>query len=257
MSDLHMEGMRGKSVASFPWSEYRGEDLLVLAGDISVGVYDVAKVIGDFLSLGFPHVMYTMGNHECYHHTYAELLNFNKDLAGIFDHDSDKVTLLNCRQLVRIGDVSFFGGTLWTNFNHNPMVMDVSKMFINDFRVIDGFTPQKALDLNMQHTSYIKNIYEQISGKKVIVTHFMPARDCIHPRWKSGDSNAALLNDYFANNLGPWIETLEDTTWIYGHTHDAADFMLGNTRMVCNPKGYARESRPEESNWNPFKTIEI
>ena len=27
--------------------------------------------------------------------------------------------------------------------------------------------------------------------------------------------------------------------WTHGHTHDPFDYMIGTTRIVCNPRGYA------------------
>jgi predicted phosphodiesterase len=27
--------------------------------------------------------------------------------------------------------------------------------------------------------------------------------------------------------------------WIHGHTHVSQDYRIGNTRVICNPRGYA------------------
>ena len=27
--------------------------------------------------------------------------------------------------------------------------------------------------------------------------------------------------------------------WTHGHTHDTFDYMIGSTRIVCRPRGYA------------------
>ena len=27
--------------------------------------------------------------------------------------------------------------------------------------------------------------------------------------------------------------------WIHGHMHNRSDYMIGDTRIVCNPRGYA------------------
>lgn len=249
MSDLHMEGLRGRKLDSFSWATYNGEDILVLAGDIAVGMIATADIIRQFLNLGFPRIIYVMGNHENYHHSYEDLIFFAADISK--ELDDPRVSVLNCHEILRIDDVAFFGGTLWTDFNHDDMVKTCAESMINDFRIIDDFTPSRAMDINRTQRQFIKHAYEQTSGKRVIVTHFMPARECIHPRWK--DDN--LLNNYFSNDMGEWIKTLSNTTWIYGHTHDPADFMLGDTRMVCNPRGYTNESRPD--NWNPNKVIEV
>lgn len=254
LSDLHMEGLRGRSLSKCDWANYDGEDLLILAGDIAVGVDSVAEVIQDFVNLGFPKIIYVMGNHEMYHHSYDELINFVPDLRARIVDIRHKVIVLDCHEIVYIEGIAFFGGTLWTDFNHDQMVKDCARVMINDFRIIEGFTPDKAMAINRRHRQFIKHAYEQTSGKRVIVTHFMPARECVHERWRK-DTSTNLLNSYFSNDMGEWIESLSDTIWIYGHTHDPGDFMIGDTRMVCNPRGYTNELRPD--NWNPNKIIEI
>ena len=83
-------------------------------------------------------------------------------------------------------------------------------------------------------------------------THFLPARECISPRFREDHTG---LNDYFANNLGDWIFDLKDTTWMFGHTHDHVDLMIGDTRVVCNPRGYdGYEGQAENFT---LKTVEI
>jgi predicted phosphodiesterase len=35
--------------------------------------------------------------------------------------------------------------------------------------------------------------------------------------------------------------------WVHGHMHNASDYMLGTTRVVCNPRGYTGyESRADQ-----------
>jgi hypothetical protein len=155
---------------------------------------------------------------------------------------------------VTIDGVMFTGGTLWTNFMDNPISQSVCGRMINDFRQIKDFKTRDAYDTYYKHLDYIQQSYEQRSNPRVVVvTHFLPARECIAPRWRGGE----LLNDYFANNLGSWIADMENTTWLFGHTHDAMDFELGNTRLVCNPHGYYGSGETESNGFDPFKTIVI
>ena len=136
---------------------------------------------------------------------------------------------------VTINDVMFVGGTLWTNFADNPFSQSAAKRGINDFRVIKNFDVNKCAKTYYEHFGYIQDQYEQRNNKKVVVvSHFLPARECIAQRFRGPD----LINDYFANNLGEYISTMSDTTWLFGHTHDATDIMLGDTRVVANPHGY-------------------
>ena len=247
LSDLHTEFRLPYKTAEF--AEYRGEDVLVLAGDIASGASNTMDVIEFFLDQGFPDVIYVPGNHE-YYGTSIEDFNtkmFDKCLRHEGAHFLNKSN-------ITIDGVLFVGATLWTNFSDNPIVQSVCGRAINDFRQIKNFKTRDAYDLYYKHLEYIKHHYEKRVGQRVVVvTHFLPARECIAPRWRGSD----LLNDYFANDLGSMIADMENTTWLFGHTHDAMDFELGNTRLVCNPHGYYGSSEPGTNGFDPFKTIVV
>ena len=254
LSDLHLEGRHGYRSSKFPmsWAVYNGEDVLVLAGDIAVGHDAVVDAIDYFLAQGYPHIIYVMGNHECYHHSMDERAKLKRTLASM-----TKVHMLDCNEVIKIDDVSFFGGTLWTNFADDFWAKSAAARGINDFRVIDDWTVNKAVAEYERQIQYIRWAYESTPGKKVIVTHFMPAQECVAERYRSKNGVDVLINKYFANDLGGWIETLSNTTFLFGHTHDSMDFFLGETRLVSNPLGYAREEIPEFAKFNPNKVIEV
>jgi hypothetical protein len=113
----------------------------------------------------------------------------------------------------------------------------MSKRCINDYRRIKGLEYQV---LYKKHLSFIKQAYEAIPGKKIIVTHFLPAQACISPRFR----NDGLINYYFANSLDKWIDSLSDVPyWFFGHTHDQVDTIIGTTRLIANPTGYPGENK--------------
>lgn len=62
-----------------------------------------------------------------------------------------------------------------------------------------------------------------------------------------------MLNDYFVNSLEDMLIDSNIPLWIHGHCHDPFDYMIGNTRIVCNPYGYMSE----RSVHNPNLIIEI
>ena len=246
LSDLHTEFRL--PYKTHQMSEYRGEDVLVLAGDIASGASNTMDVIKFFLDQGFPKVVYVPGNHEYYGTTIQDFNTkmFEKCAA------TPNAFFLNQNNITFDG-VLFVGATLWTNFMNNPISQSYCGRAINDFRQIKNFKTRDAYDLYHKHLNHIKLHYETRSTRKtVVVTHFLPARECIAPRWRGGD----LLNDYFANDLGSWIAGMENTTWLFGHTHDAMDFEIGSTRMVCNPHGYYNALN-DGVGFDPFKTIEV
>lgn len=247
LSDLHTEFRL--PYKTHQMSEYRGEDVLVLAGDIASGSTNVVDVIKHFKALGFPHIVYVPGNHEYYG---TSMLDFNQKMQAKC-MALENVYFLN-RDCVDIAGVQFIGAPLWTNFNNDPLSKYASGRMIADFRLIKGFTTDHCVDLYNEQFAYIKKQYESRDNKKtVIVTHFLPAQQCISARFKDDTSG---LNSYFANNLDEYITGLNNTTWMFGHTHDPVDIVVGTTRVVANPHGYYT-ARDEGHFFEPFKTIEL
>ena len=231
LSDLHHEFMSGETERNQPYFQYAGEDVLVLAGDIASGSTNVMSTISKFRKNGFPHVLYVPGNHEYYG---TSIRDFDAKMRIKTQH-AGGVQFMN-PGMMRIDDVTFLGGALWTNFRNSPSDAIEAKRCITDFRLIDGFVPSYAAELYTRQLGYLKAMYEQRTTEKVvIVTHFLPAVECISKRYQD-PSNA--LNSYFANDLGDWIETLDNTTWMFGHTHDTIDVTIGTTRCISNPYGY-------------------
>jgi hypothetical protein len=46
------------------------------------------------------------------------------------------------------------------------------------------------------------------------------------------------LDAAYASNLEALIMRRQPELWIHGHIHEAADYSIGDTRVVCNPRGY-------------------
>ncbi len=45
--------------------------------------------------------------------------------------------------------------------------------------------------------------------------------------------------------------------WIHGHTHDSFDYLVNGTRIVCNPRGYARDGVNENPRFDPNLLIDV
>ena len=243
LSDLHHE-FRPDTFEYQTFIKHCGEDLTVLAGDIAVGAQSVAKVLDLFIRARHKHIVYVPGNHEYYGGQYTEV---HQELVDVCKARREWVTMLQPGVKLIRDDLVVVGGTLWTNFGEDQLAQDTAQHFISDFRVIKGFKTQMAKHLYYSDLAWIKRVCEQHSNKqKLIITHFLPAKECVDVKYKHSQ-----LNSYFANDLGSWIETLEDAVWLYGHTHECADFHIGTTRMVCNPLGY-----PQEYNrFDNYKTV--
>ena len=201
--------------------------------------------------------IYVMGNHEHYgfkfHKTYEHLQ------ANLPDH----VTLLEDQTHV-IDDVTFVGATLWTDMNReDPLTMYHMTSMMSDYKHITMFNevknvyhrlqPEKTVETFRRSRDYIKTVVEGHYDRKfVVVTHHSPSKMSTHPRYQ----HDTIMNGAYSSDLHEFIlANPQIKLWTHGHTHDPFDYMIGSTRVVCNPRGYAGyESRADY--FDP-KSIEI
>lgn len=222
MSDLHMEF----------WKEYIPEwyntpnDILILAGDIHVGPNKLLTALKHFASIS-NHVIYIPGNHEYYGYN----LNSYDELK--LPHN---VHFLN-PGTVRINDITFIGATMWTDFDEISGNEQIANRYITDFRKIKGFSTNEAKKLFRTHLDYAQQEIDNAIGQVILITHFLPGKHCVHPRWQKQGYPTDQLNSYFAPD--PKLRLPSNVThWLFGHTHDSIDVTLNNVRYISNPYGY-------------------
>ena len=192
--------------------------------------------------------IYVMGNHEHYgskfHKTYEHLQ------ANLPAH----VTLLE-DQTHTIDDVTFVGATLWTDMNQSdPLTMYHMTSMMSDYRHITMFNdvknvyhrlqPEKTVETFYRSRDYIRAVVEgRYDQKFVVVTHHAPSKMSTHPKYQ----HDTIMNGAYSSDLSEFIlEHPQIKLWTHGHTHDPFDYMIGSTRVVCNPRGYAGyESRAD------------
>lgn len=237
LSDLHLEGGLHKELY-----DSKDADVLVIAGDLHCGpdaCWDQLKQFAENVE----NVVYVPGNHEYYRY---HIEDFDEKIRDWSKYTN--IHFLNPGD-VTVKGVHFIGAALWTNFAEDHISKITVPRMINDFKLIshgylsDRFTADKCCELYDKHIKYIKQAYDVYKGTKVIVTHFLPDRACISPQFRGEN----LINNYFANNLGEWISDLKDVPyWLFGHTHDNVDLMIGDTRVIANPYGYGTNHRYTE-----------
>lgn len=281
VSDLHLE------FSDFDITNDECADMLILGGDILIAedLHDhpeivnteeqitIAKGTGlgrrqdsarryrDFLqrcSSRFAHVIYIAGNHEFYNGKWNAGLDYLREEIAKYSN----VHFLECGTVV-IDDVTFVGGTLWTDMNRSdPMTMAMVQQMMNDFRIIrhDGegyrrITPSDIVARHKQTLDYFKTEVEKDPSKKyVVVGHHSPSYLSVHDRYK----NEKHINGAYHSDLSEFIlDHPQVKLWTHGHTHYAFDYMLGSTRIVCNPRGYQTSSYSEDTGWNPNMIIEV
>ena len=128
------------------------------------------------------------------------------------------------------------------------MLRDFSRI-----RQDDGtpFTPDACAARFATHAAWLAaRLDEPHDGATVVVTHHAPSRRSIHPRFAGTLLNVCFASD--ADHLGG-----RPALWIHGHVHDSFDYDLRGTRVVCNPRGYARDGVPENPAFDPDLCIEV
>ncbi len=234
LSDLHHEFYEDKNLYQNPDKA----DVLVVAGDLAVGHDACWAALKQFADT-HEHVVYTSGNHEYYRTQIAEFDDYIKRFS-----QGTNIHFLN-PGMTKIKDVTFIGANLWTNFQDDVWAQQTAARGISDFSLIKGFSTSQASNLHATHFKFIREAYDAAEGRKVIVTHFLPAIECISPRWNTPGN--ATLNKYFANDYGNWISGLTDVPyWLFGHTHDNVDVAIGDTRVIANPYGYNKNNKYTE-----------
>lgn len=231
MSDLHLEGSHAPPIVNDS-----GAELLILAGDICTHKSmskGTAKVFFEDCASKFKYVIWVMGNHELYgwetpnDKSYIEF--FRKAVA----HLTNVYILEN--EIVTLEGVRIAGATTWTDFDKGSLVPFAHQM-LNDYR-----WGLRADIVHLWHMESVKFLME--SDADVIVTHHAPHVGSVHPKWKKwgGDTN-----HLFYCNLRNVIDEVKPRYWFHGHMHDNAEYTVGATTVICNPKGYGNENRTFE-----------
>lgn len=234
-SDLHLEHRALAALHTDLLSE-SDADLIVLAGDIGVGVSGV-HYANSLAAQQHKPVLYVAGNHEFYGHDYPGHLQALRAAAGanVFFLEQDRVVL---------GGVRFLGTTLWTDFalfGDAERAMREVIPVLADYRwmTVDGqpLQPEQTLAWHQCARRWLAaELAKPFAGATVVISHHAPHRGSLAPRWATDVCSAGFVSEC-TELLGP-----PAALWIHGHTHTAFDYAVEGTRVVCNPAGYPGET---------------
>jgi predicted phosphodiesterase len=248
LSDLHL----GFAALDMPLND---ADLLVLAGDIA----SPREAVAWAAARGKP-VLYVPGNHEFYgsdlQTTLAELRSLSIGTCVDILHGTE----------LHVAGVRFLGTTLWSDFrlfgtpSLDAAAMREARQAMRDFqriRVSPGagrvFSPADAAALFRRESAWLAHsIARPFDGPTVVITHHAPSRRSIHPRF-----DGALLNASFVSDAEHLLDAGRVDLWIHGHTHDSFDYRIGETRVVCNPRGYVRAGVAENPRFDIDFRVDI
>ena len=271
-SDIHLE------FGPIELNNTDNANVLILSGDICVAKDlphsdskkgDISRNFFRMCALRFPHVLYVMGNHEHYHGDFATTGKIIKEELAQYAN----VHLLD-RETKVIDDVTFIGGTLWTDMNkEDGITLMHMKDMMNDFRCVknsfrkrhyrdtlgnphsqaSNFTPDDAVEDHKKMLEYIKIMVEGKHDQKIVVVgHHAPSKASTHPRY----ANETIMNGGYSSDLSEFIlDHPQIKLWTHGHTHENFDYLIGSTRIFCNPRGYINYEASADN--FTLKTVEI
>lgn len=230
-------------------------DVVILAGDIARPREAVAWA-RDF---GKP-VLYVAGNHEYYGGSLDAVAAELEQLSS-----GTCIRMLDNAE-TRIGGVRFLGSTLWTDFalfddgERRAAAVAHGQRLLRDFSRIrlqqsaaTLFSPEDSVALFRRGAQWLEaRLATAHDGPTVVITHHAPSPRSIHPRFAG-----SLLNACFVSDAEHLVEGTRVQLWVHGHTHDSFDYLLNGTRVICNPRGYAKDGVNENPRFDPDLMIEI
>ncbi|WP_296746983.1 metallophosphoesterase [Mesorhizobium sp.] len=247
LSDLHLEYADLRQPLEIP-----DADVCVVAGDLCRAPANGVLWLGKQIPREMP-CIYVAGNHEHYRGSIKEGLEDGRSAAARFDN----IHFME-NDFVMVGGIRFIGASLWTDYRIEgspELAMHYARDRMNDYKAIANqrnpwqrFLPSDAYRMHQESRRYIEGILKFDAIPTVVVTHHLPHANSIPARFM-GD----LLNGAYASDLSQLIEQWQPALWIHGHTHDSADYSVGATRILCNPRGYDGEN----SEFNPALVVKV
>jgi Icc-related predicted phosphoesterase len=222
----------------------------------------------------FPKVLYVAGNHEHYNGDYAETFKILRNYLGRIEN----LHILDKEHVTIDGVTFIGGTLWTDMNAQDPVTLAHIRGIMNDFRIIqnstemvsyktmvnaydaDGnvkldangqpiqqaefhkrparFTPEDTVQDHKKMLEYIQITTAMLgenSNKYVVVGHHAPSKASTHPRYQT----EVIMNGAYSSRLDDFIlNHPQIKLWTHGHTHEEFDYMIGNTRVVCNPRGY-------------------
>lgn len=234
LSDLHFEfnadGGR-EFVASL---DVEPDEVLLCAGDVCSS----GRLIGalSLLCRRFGRVVYVTGNHEFYGSSRDSVQRAVNMIAREFTnfHALDK-------GIATIDGHRILGCPLWF-----PRDDRAPRHQMNDFRAIRGFDSW----VYEENARCVKFLCREMRAGDVVLTHYLPSYNSVADRFIGDPCNA-----FYVCDVEQLLVDRKPALWVHGHTHDSLDYRLGDTRVVCNPFGYA--GHEENAGFDPSLRVDV
>lgn len=226
-------------------------------------------------SARFPHVVYIAGNHEHYNGDYANTLTILKDRlsylknVNVLDREfieiddiiffggtlwtdmnnEDPLTLYEIRRKMNDFRIVEDSSTPVNYKAYTPkdkpvgmsdeewLKLPYEERCILEFKTRTGkLSPEKVVEEHKSFLNYLKaGIESRPEMKWIVCGHHSPSKMSTKPRYEK----EVIVNGAYSSDLSEFIlDRPQIKLWTHGHTHHKFDYMIGSTRVVCNPRGY-------------------
>lgn len=243
LSDLHIDSYARQShpIGHIPKTD---ADVVLVAGDTANSDSGMPWLQEQAARLQVP-LITIAGNHEYFN---ENVLEFDEKLATWDNYDNESmqgVKILQC-QHIDIDDVRILGCTLWTDYQYkaNEETMEKAKHFMRDYKQIyagnELFSPEVSIQIHAKQRQWLQQALitaKELGKKTIVMSHHSVSPLSVSEKYASLPSNAAFVSDFSEWMHKDWAPML----WVHGHTHEAFDYRIGNTRVIVNPRAYPNE----------------
>lgn len=238
ISDLHLEFHKGpkRVLESLPIAS--DLDFLVIAGDSIVPERQHEQDIIPFFKWASGQARYVIwieGNHEYYGSHDSSRTNIK--IAGYLGKWPNIHWLRN--EEITLDGIHFYGGAMW--FHDRDGLNCLYQHLLSDFSQIKDI----RYWVYRENNNFRHYGNQFIKPETIVVTHHLPSPMSTPPMYRNDQTNR-----FFVSDETDLILAKQPRFWFHGHTHLPNDYMLGETRVLCNPYGY-----PSERGGTPYPQI--
>lgn len=243
MSDLHLDQWTTEDHKRFVEETQTDADALVLAGDIvSLKPQSWRKSVDRLTEFGvrYKYVIYVPGNHEYWGTRIDDVLADSRKL----EQEVPGLVFLDPCDFREVLGKRFYGATM---FQPAPVTENERLAWYEfaDRRMIKDFRYEAP-----HHFRDFKDTLEAyLNPGDIVVTHHAPSNGSLDPLWAGNRFNRWFITP----EMEPLILKRKPALWIHGHVHTPFDYRLGETRVICNPRGYPGEG----VKFNPKLIVEV
>jgi predicted phosphodiesterase len=254
---------------------FTGEaDLIVHAGDLqALGAFDPAMLVPEDATCSLMRLrelypdrsiplVYVAGNHDFYSDGNVKtpwlkttLERQLRDMPELADKLGiillqDSTVELNVAGV----DVRLTGGTAWTGMEARPPYLSINDAMrdaakaMNDYRFTKiepgrSKDTMRPTDTIAMHRATVRHIEETLetpfNGETIVVTHHAPSYRSLRDWDPEYPQRFRHMDHCYASDLEYLMHgDNAPALWIHGHVHANQDYVVGNTRVLANPRGY-------------------